>query len=299
MDTRTRVLIVYFSGTGGTARIAGEMSRQMTARGVRCELLSLDRRCYGPSLAWFQEAMPNAHAFVLLYPVHAMEAPLPVREWIRDIPRGNNTPTAVISVSGGGEMWPNTGCRSRSIRRLEEKGYAVFHEGMMVMPSNVFLSTNDQVAIRLLRAVPARAGALCGQILALERHRGRLRRHALFSAESKPYLRYCADFGSRLSATPACTLCGWCRASCPRDNIRIEGGEVRFGTDCVICLRCVYGCPQGAIRTGSRWLGISPEGYSLERIEERMAGVELEPVERSCRGLLWYGVRKYLLTEGP
>ena len=37
------------------------------------------------------------------------------------------------------------------------------------------------------------------------------------------------------------------------------------------------------------------DGFNLETIEKRMTGVDLEPLDKSGKGLLWNGVKKYLL----
>ncbi len=59
--------------------------------------------------------------FVLLFPVHAFSAPLPVHRWIQSIQCVNGTKAAVIAVSGGGEQSPNRGTRRSSIKKLRKK----------------------------------------------------------------------------------------------------------------------------------------------------------------------------------
>ena len=39
------------------------------------------------------------------------------------------------------------------------------------------------------------------------------------------------------------------------------------------------------------------EGYDLRSLERRMQDVTLEPIEKCCNGILWEGVRKYLLEK--
>jgi hypothetical protein len=42
---------------------------------------------------------------------------------------------------------------------------------------------------------------------------------------------------------------------------------------------------------------ILKEGFNLEDLGKRMHQVELEPIEKCCSGLLWKGVKKYLLDH--
>lgn len=108
---------------------------------------------------------------VVLYAVHASNAPEPVYEWIKSIPKVNKTTTAVISVSGGGEIPPNTACRVGCIRLLEKKGYDVVYEKMIVMPSNWIVPTMDALAVRLLEVLPAKVGNAVHDLLSGVRHR--------------------------------------------------------------------------------------------------------------------------------
>jgi flavodoxin len=104
-----RVNLIYFSGTGGTARVANAFERSFASRSVavsRTELKgAADPSLYGDLL-------------VLLFPVYAFNAPKPVDEWLKKIKPVQGRPAVVISVSGGGDVSPNTACRVKTIRSL-------------------------------------------------------------------------------------------------------------------------------------------------------------------------------------
>jgi ferredoxin len=57
-------------------------------------------------------------------------------------------------------------------------------------------------------------------------------------------------FAQGFRITGACTGYGWCERNCPLSNIKIpeETSKPVFLNNCVICTRCVYGCPARAIR---------------------------------------------------
>jgi Fe-S-cluster-containing hydrogenase component 2 len=40
------------------------------------------------------------------------------------------------------------------------------------------------------------------------------------------------------------------RKACPRQNIALRDGKPVFGDRCVICLNCIYSCPQKALEPG-------------------------------------------------
>jgi ferredoxin/flavodoxin len=287
MQDVQKVHLVYFSGTGGTKRVAGCMGQAFLHRGCTVTVTELNARPTGPV---------EADLTVLLYPVYACNAPVPVDEWIAQAPDGNGAPAAVVSVSGGGEVSPNTACRVSVIRKLEAKGYRVRWETMFVMPANFLIPYGDALTAMLLRAAPEKAERFASDILS-----GRERRtkpiwvdkafSRLFAAEKKGSVR----FGRMLHSGEACTGCGWCVRNCPRGNINMRGGKPEFGAKCVICLRCVYGCPAKAIKPGIMKSLVLKQGFDLDAAEGRTKGVdELPPLSGIAKGFLYKGVREYL-----
>ncbi len=233
---------------------------------------------------------------MLLYPVYACNAPVPVDEWTERVPLGNGAYAAVASVSGGGEVSPNTACRASVIRKLEAKGYRVRWETMFVMPANVLIPYADALIAMLLRAAPVKAERFASDILS-----GRERRtkpkwvdkvlSRLFTVE-RVGSKY---FGRTLEAGDACTGCGLCARSCPRGNITLRGRRPEFGDKCVICLRCVYGCPAKAIAPGIMKAFVLKQGFDLDAAEERANEIDvLPPLSGIAKGFLYKGVREYL-----
>lgn len=287
-----KVQIVYFSGTGGAARAAFSFEKIFIERGIEVMKVPLDMQEAG-----YQQtpAIENlVGLLVLIFPVHALDAPAPVYEWLEGIPEGKGLPCAVISVSGGGEMWPNTGCRVGCIECLENKGYSPFYERMLVMPSNIFISTKEQMAVRLLKILPLKVELSIDEILAGVRRRKKPFAAGIFTAFSKLEKRKAQEFGRDLKAHDNCTGCGWCSGKCPRKNIKIVDGKPLFGDRCVLCLRCIYGCPVRAIYSRHYSPLLVKKGYSLSQIEKRMSDIEFLPLDKIKAGILYIAVKKYL-----
>ena len=127
--------IVYFSGTGSTARVPSQFEKAFIHYGVEVQTVALDRQITEDHILSASEQAVDL--LILIFAVHAFDAPEPVYDWISKIPDGNGQEVAMISVSGGGEVWPNTACRAGCINLFEQKGYNVFYERMLVMPSNI------------------------------------------------------------------------------------------------------------------------------------------------------------------
>ncbi len=47
-----------------------------------------------------------------------------------------------------------------------------------------------------------------------------------------------------------CISCGQCVKLCPRENIKIEDGKAKIGSDCAQCMGCLQFCPENAISIG-------------------------------------------------
>ena len=285
-----KVHIVYFSGTGGTARVAGHLREAFERRGTQVVSTALDGT---PPVA------PEADLLVVLFPVYAANAPQPIAEWIATAPEGNGKPAAVLSVSGGGEVSPNTACRVSTLRKLERRGYRVVLDRMLVMPSNLLIGYSDALSALLLRAAPAKAQAVADDLLAGRVCRTRpLPWDRLLSVLFRVEHLGSRMFGKQLRANDRCTGCGWCAAHCPRGNITLCGGKPVFGYHCVFCTRCLYGCPAKAIVPGFGQFAILKDGFDLHAVEKRTEALtDFPAVETLTKGAALNGVRKYLLEK--
>lgn len=287
MERMETVHLVYFSGTGGTAKVAAALEQAFLGHGLTVTKTEMDYRPHPPV---------EADLTVLAYPVYACNAPLPVDEWIDRAPSVSGAAAAVVSVSGGGEMTPNTACRVDVIRRLERKGYRVVGEDMFVMPANVLISYSDELSAMLIRAAKIRAERFADGILsgAGKRTKPHLP-DRLFAKMFTVEKRKSGQFGKKLKACDGCTGCAWCASNCPRRNIEMKDGKPSFGDRCVICLRCVYGCPVKAILPGVGKSFVLKQGLDLDALEERTKHMtEFPPVSKVAKGLVYKGVRRYL-----
>jgi len=288
--------IVYFSGTGGTARVSSQFEKSLMSNGVEVQKVALDLQ--ETDYYTLSTSVQSDDLLILIFAVHALDAPEPVYDWLHNIPDGNGQSVAVISVSGGGEIWPNTACRAGCIKLFEKKGYKVFYERMIVMPSNILIATKEQLAIRLLQVLPSKAENCVSEILSGVRRRKRSPitsriMSAIFKYEKKGAKKFPKYF--RVGET--CTGCGWCTKNCPRKNIELINFRPSFGGQCVACLRCIYGCPSKAIHTRRYSFITIKEGYNLDELEKRMRDIALEPIEKVKTGILFIGVRDYLLDK--
>lgn len=291
------IQIVYFSGTGGAKRVAGVFAQKCGTRGVPVKNFAIDHSTVYQKKNTQELSFDPGSLTLLIYAVHAFDAPSPVYDWIAVTDFPAQTKFAVISVSGGGEVWPNTGCRSLVIKALEKKGCLVSYDTMLVMPSNMNPSSNDDAAMWVLNAMPVKAQNIIDELLAGKTLRTGYKLDPFRVFATKQEKKIAHRFANSVQIKDSCTGCGWCADNCPQNNIRMENGRPVLEDKCVVCFRCIYGCPAHALQSKNAL--VIQEGYSISDVEKRMQGKELKAIKECCRGVLWKGVRRYLRSAFP
>ena len=72
----------------------------------------------------------------------------------------------------------------------------------------------------------------------------------LNAVENKGWPTIAKKKAAEFAVSDACIGCGQCVRLCPRQNITLENGRARIGTNCAQCLGCLQFCPQEAISIG-------------------------------------------------
>lgn len=277
-----RTTCVWFSGTGGTRKVKEAFEAELDKFGARVESIEIRKPEY---------RYPDpSHGLFLFFPVHAFGAPEMVEEYLKYMPTVKGKIAVVISVSGGGEVCPNTACRVRVKELLAAKGYRVRYERMFIMPANVFVQEEDALNSALIRIMPEKAAHAVMEIMA-----GDKRITKPFFADYTFSLLGRAEhigaryFGRLLHADSGCIHCGCCVEGCPADNIREVNGRIVFGQDCAFCMRCITQCPVSAIAPVLLGDRVKAKNFSLE--DTTHAKPDLDALKNNP---LWKGVADYL-----
>lgn len=284
------VKIVYFTGTGGTEVAAKLMEEEFIKRGMLVLQQPLDIND-----TYFQESadIDGVDLIVVLYPIYASDAPGPIYDWIDRLPESKGLPCAVISVSAGGEIWPNTASRIGVKTELQAKGYDPFYERMLMMPSNAIKSMDTETALRLIDVLPDKILHTITQILSGIRRvkKGPLGTKQILSF-ARIFRKKLNHFAEDFKINDSCNGCGWCAKNCPVGTIKIVYGKPVFSDTCVSCMRCIYGCPKNAIEVTRMKRLVIDQGYDLtELMNMKMPSEKSKKIKT---GLIYYGAKKYL-----
>jgi len=236
--------LYYFSGTGNTELVAELVRKEFEAAGASVGLVRIDD-------VLLSGAAPDTSRYSIVglgYPIHAFNAPRIVYDFVDKLPKADGKKTFLFKCPGDPVM--KAGSTSMLVGRLRGRGYVVSHESLFATPSNVAVRVGDDIVVRLYQVTERKVREAVSEILSGEK---RLQENQfwltavsiLFSGGETLGARFFGRF--HLRAGSACTLCGKCARECPLGNIRVKGGKVSFGFNCIMCLRCIYGCPAKAI----------------------------------------------------
>ncbi len=175
------ITIFFFSGTGGVRKIAKELEKQCKERAFQTDLYEIDSTYFKLDANEIDENIKKSRYIFVLFPIYAFDAPQPIFQWIEKT-KASNENVIVISVSGGGEVWPNIGTRFNYITALEKKGFQVIYEKMMVMPSNCLVATNNHAAMWLIKVIPEKIRKIIEAVLSGKSRRTKIKRKTIFQS---------------------------------------------------------------------------------------------------------------------
>lgn len=278
--------IVFFSGTGGTKRAALSLSKSLELSGVESSIFEIP----------IKESMSfNNDYLILLFPVHAFTSPEIVESWIKSIRKVKNSKAAVISVSGGGEVFPNLGCRLSAIGKLKSVGFTVSYEDSVVMPSNLSIKTPDHMAVKLLELLPKKTSRIAYNITNSIQAPTNIRFIDRTVSKLGDLEKVGAKlWGKKLKANEKCDKCGVCHSNCPSKNIKLTTKGPEFNSSCQFCMKCVYNCHNKAIIAALHDKLVIKEGFNISNLEDKMGNPILHSMFAHESDPLWNGVIKYI-----
>ena len=198
------------------------------------------------------------------YPVHAMDAPRIVMDFIKALPPGRY-PYFLFKSAGSRSLG---GGSSRKVRlALANKGWKLCHEEVYQMPANMMGSPSLHRVERMVEDTRQRVEASVSEILDGVRvllPDTPVRRFASMLNIVQSY--GCRQASSSWQVSEACTMCGKCARECPTGNISIQDGRLVFDGSCVLCLRCWWNCPVKALSHPRMGWSFNKKGFILPEI---------------------------------
>lgn len=246
-----KIDLYYFSGTGNTAWVVHHLAERLIKLDDEVTAVSCERT---PASA-IDPA--DCDMMGIAFPVHASFAPSIFRDFLRELPAGEDKRLFAITTAGfaaGDTAW-------YAVKPLRTKGYQPFLMSNVMMANNLRLPLLSPLPIPSPEEMPHRleqAGHKIERLADLIHRReptvegagplgralGIVQRASVGPFESLVFRGFTAD--------ETCTRCGWCVQHCPVENITLSDDRVLFGDDCILCMRCYSFCPHQAIQVTER-----------------------------------------------
>lgn len=248
-----KVLIIYFSGTGNTRKVAEKYVDCFAELGHTAEVVSVDGLPRNKTLTdEFLTLLNNADIVGFGYPVHAFNAPSVMLKLAKFLPKQPKAKRAFIFNTSGEPLKLNNISSLKLRSMLRRRKFAVFSEYHYCMPYNIIFRHTDEMAYKMWNTAELLIPLDVQQIVDGTPHV--LKR--VFFGSFIAWVMRCEHWGVRLNGTrykvgENCVHCQKCINICPTHNITVKkNGQLKFGGNCLMCMRCAQLCPKNAIKTG-------------------------------------------------
>ena len=285
-----RILLAYFSGTGCTKEVCDCFAKQLSKLNIDTTKVNIATHNPGD--------IGETDLLIILSPVYGFRLASITEKWVKQLPTMKNTPAVIVSVSGGGEVSPNTASRVKCKRMLKRKGYDVIYEKMIVMPSNFAIQAEEGLNLDLIKVLPLKVNKMIQDILSDKKRASRPKLQDRFFATMGIGEHLGARFfGASIRVSQECSKCSICVRNCPQKNIKMVNGRPKFSFRCIWCLKCIYNCPCKALTPKILKFSVLKKGFNLNKIIENAKKDGNKTENTYDNNLIWQGVIDYLQSD--
>ena len=245
MDRLQRIGVFYFSGTGMTRYVVEKLELELAKHKVQADVFDIAKTHV------FSTPLNIYDSIGIAYPVHAFNAPKIVIDYAQQLSSVDTMDAFIISTVGEYAAI-NFASSSLLISILRKKGFNVFYDKPFTMPCN-FIIKDKEVKVqgdlnRLNTEMPQTARDIINRVP----HQQPSNLGSRFAAwAGRLEWRGAKSVSKHYYTDENCSNCGLCTHNCPNHNISIGEKTVQFNRQCGLCMRCIYICPQKAIKV--RW----------------------------------------------
>ncbi len=241
-----KAVVFFFSGTGNTWWVADGIKKQLDARNINADTVSIDSVDSKKADWWIK----TADLVFFGWPVYGSDLPEPMKKFIDSLPvnkKGKHVHTFCTQMMFSGDgAWLYH-------KHFKEKGLYIDSAEHFIMPSNMSnyrgpLSTPNEKKIEKIMERCAKHIEIYVEELLIgnTRIQGKYS-YLLGIMQRAPYRLFYSRFQNAPGVeTTRCTKCGLCADSCPMGNIKMNDYP-EFLNKCALCFRCYSFCPESAI----------------------------------------------------
>lgn len=250
-----KICLYYFSGTGMTNYIIDRLSSEFKKHHIFVDCFKIEE------VDAHHATLSEYDALGIAYPTHSLNAPKLVIDFAKKLPQSEGMNTFIIYTCSANSP-ANYASSSLLIKKLSKRGYRVFYDKLIEMPSNFAHKLGQQAVLRTLDKANKDIPHIADEIVELKAHfmENGTRSKILTSLARAEWIG-APIMGKFFAATSDCTRCGKCVEQCPTKNIVMKKKSVGFKWRCGLCMRCVYQCPEHAIKVRQPFKFISLDSW--------------------------------------
>lgn len=241
-----KVLILYFSATGNTAKITKVIEEKFTEMGA--EVTTSDITSYADRQQ--KTDLKPYQAVVFGAPIHSWRAPRVVREWLRTLD-GQGKKCSMFFTYGGFGVHP-THYSTRQI--LQEQNFIVVSsaeflgahtfnlngwKAMEGRPDELDFEVAKEYATITYKRFTGEDDRILGELEKTE--------YTLEQLDSIETFRFNVLTQLPSRGGEECSMCFVCEESCPTGAMDADSGEADK-EKCIACLACVVNCPENVLK---------------------------------------------------
>jgi len=241
LNENNSTILFYFSGTGNSLNTAISIQENIK----NCDILSI------PKVLEEKKFNYKADKIGFIFPVHFLDAPEIVKEFLKNIKIKGNPYIFAIATCGG-----EIGKTFQTINKLLDRQNRKLHsEFSLVLPPNSIIlidkTSPPEEIDRLIKDSEFRINEIIEKITNNEIEKFIPTKISFYnkfnSWMGKLFLfRIFSDRRFKVD-DEKCIRCGTCVSVCPMNNIKIVDDKVTWNHNCELCLACIHWCPQNAI----------------------------------------------------
>ena len=239
-----KVIIYYFSGTGNTEKVAREYEAAFSSEGHEVTLASLPL---------YEEPRPEDYDLIGVgYPIHAFNAPEIVLKFAKSLPKCEEKKRAFVFKTSGEPVRMSDVSSLKLCSILSKRGYTVENEYQYVMPYNMIFRHDDGAVYKMWTTAKAVIPIDVREILSGKpSHPKKVAFGPIIAGVLRIEHGYAHVNAKFYKVNKKCLHCNLCVKTCPTKNITVkDSGKIKFGGNCIMCMRCSFNCPVNAIDLG-------------------------------------------------